>query len=132
MQKRNHLLVIAGPRVVDDFDAAEIGARLPGGRANPIFAAQDRDLRQTLARGSTGGGDNTRIFAFGKNDVLRISGGALTNLIKYGHDSGQSSVVSCQFGCWTARANLSRDGLGQKLACMLHRQLDSEYRGHYR
>jgi hypothetical protein len=75
--------------VIDNFNAAEIGAHLAGSGAHFLFVAENRNTRESFARGDAGGGYRPRIFAFGQNYALGISGGALANLIEDTHVSDQ-------------------------------------------
>src|SRR5439155_25006512 len=106
VEQRNHLLVVTGARVIDYFDAAKIDARLARGRANSVFASQDRDARQPPVRGGAGGRDSARIFALRQDDVLQVGRGALANVFEnsQGIVRVQLFVVSCSV---KSRANLS-------------------------
>jgi hypothetical protein len=75
--ERGHLREVGGAAVVDEPDAAEVGARLARRGAHLLFASQDGDARQPVARARRGGRQRARVFALGQDDVLRVGGGHL-------------------------------------------------------
>ena len=121
--------------MIDQFDAAQISARLLCGGADFPLIAQHGNARQSLSHCETRGHDSARIFTFGKDDMLRLRSRALSDLIENGHCGGQLSVVSGQLALpaaalayFESAENLSREASRRKLAAFHVTQLDFDHR----
>src|SRR5687768_5137659 len=99
--------------MIQDRDSAKIRTVFSSKCTNFLFAAEQRDLRQTLACAHTCRLNAARVFAFRKNDMLWAGGGALAYAIEYGHRvrSQKSEVRSQKSEVRSQKSEDNRDTL---------------------
>src|SRR5258706_15183242 len=81
VKQRHHFLEIVGAEMIDQFDSAEIGARLTSCGAYFLSVAENCDAAEPFAYAGGGGNHCSGVFSLGKGYVLGFFCGALANLI---------------------------------------------------